>query len=76
MTTTHKIPVERIQESAKRNRPKALDIGTISCYFTFDELEMMENAVESRAGGGPFEELLFRIREYKKTYQRRMKDAT
>jgi hypothetical protein len=61
--------------SLAEKHPRYLDIGTVSCFFTYDELEMMENAVESRAGGGPFEELLFRIREYKKTYERRMKDG-
>jgi len=64
-------------------QPRLIDIGTISCYFTDNQLKQMEEAISHylfvTCGCNDGQEPLFEahdlIKGYIKQYERRMKDA-
>jgi hypothetical protein len=61
------------------NHPKAIDVGTMSCYFTYDELRDIAVGLLNSAGKytslDDYDTLKRQVAGYIQQYERRMKDA-
>ena len=79
---------DRWDDEWEMTHPTMIEVGTMSCYFSVDELEEISRALNDRAieyavlnqnrtmSRIEFKDLQMRVIAYIKQYERRMKDAT